>query len=182
MDPRSNPSFSEVSASQPIVSPSACSDCGLPSGPTCPGCDAAFCAAHLYLCADCGSPFCATCLADHLAEAHWSDCDTTAELIRSHAPHFSPPSPDHSPARHFTQIGRHTPQAPPSAGHPPASCLPDASVPPTLVTASISALLQRLRSHLQDQGHALDRSLSALHACVYIQIFCVRWQMARGAL
>lgn len=90
----------EVSASQPISAPGPCSDplpcpdCGLPSGPTCPSCDGAFCAAHLYCCGDCDSSFCAACLADHRFDGHWSDSDTAAELHQAHrlpAAHLTDP-------------------------------------------------------------------------------------------
>ena len=190
----------EVSASQPISCPGPCSDprpcpdCGLPSGPTCPACEDAFCAAHLYRCANCDSPFCAACLADHHTEPHWSDSDTAAELTRGHTPRFSPPPAkqadgEHNHGAYFEPmafaLARPGPYSEPIAfalARRSSHCLPETPLPATSLTTSISTLLQRLRSHLQTQSEERSESMAALHGCVYIQIFCARCGYMRQAL
>jgi hypothetical protein len=106
--------------------PPLCSDCGLPASLACPSCQAIFCDAHLYRCSDCNSPLCAACLDGHLAEDHWSDSLTTAELHHSHQ--LAPPPTTQLALSLTTEL------APPTRSPPPNSA-PN-SAPATSSTAS----------------------------------------------
>jgi hypothetical protein len=48
--------------------------------------------------------------------------------------------------------------------------------------SNASALLQRLRSHIRAQAESRHLAFPPLHACVYIQIFCVKCGYMRQAL
>ena len=63
--------------------PHRCLVCDTTSTESCHCCGQDFCRTHLYPCIDCGIRFCGACLEDHHADGHWSDSDTSAELVRS---------------------------------------------------------------------------------------------------
>jgi hypothetical protein len=70
--------------------PTLCPVCDTPSTRVCSTCDQYFCSAHIYSCAVCATECCGACLDSHLADGHWSDSDTAAELDAQHSPGRQP--------------------------------------------------------------------------------------------
>ena len=88
-----------------------CPTCDATSTASCPDCSQSFCCQHIYSCPECGDKLCGKCLDAHLADGHWSDSDTAAEL--AHAGHMTTTSASGQSGYRLSGASTHIPISPP---------------------------------------------------------------------
>jgi hypothetical protein len=82
--PSSKAGAHDFLSATPQQSDADCPICNAVSTRACLVCNENFCSANLYSCSDCGMHCCGDCLDAHIAEGHWGNSDTAAELARAH--------------------------------------------------------------------------------------------------